>query len=110
MGLRIPSERSWPSGPGARPLGCVLMTSCRARIRACPKSHDQENEPVRCVDFKLEFDQRGMLVLADLEDYSLAETFQMIGMDHEAEAAAGLIGGTAKDVCQVLSQPHRGTP
>ncbi|GAA2155768.1 hypothetical protein GCM10009844_43310 [Nocardioides koreensis] len=101
-GAADPSEQSWPSGPGDV-LWCASYDELQSAHPGLPQSHDQENEPVRCVDFKLEFDQRGTLVLADLEDYSLAETFRMLGMDHEAEVAAGLIGGTAKDVCQVLS-------
>lgn len=101
-GAADPSKRFWSSGPGGV-LWCASYDELQSAHPDLPQSHDQENDPVRCVDFKLEFDQRGTSVLADLEDYSLAETFRMIGMDHEAEAAAGLTGGNAKDACQVLS-------
>ncbi len=96
-------QPSWPSGP-ASVIWCASYDELQQTHPRLPQAHDQGNAPLGCVDFTVEIDADGTLSRADLEADSLSETFLMIGLDHEARVAVGLMGEPARDVCQVL--PH----
>ena len=94
-------QPDWPTGSGSV-IWCASYRQLRHAQPGLPQAHGQDDEPLGCVDFTLEFDRSGSLVRADLEGHSLAATFRMLGLTAEAKAAAGLVGEAAPDACRAL--------
>ena len=95
------TQAAWPSGPG-HVIWCASYDKVRQTHPGLPQVHDPEDEPGWCVDFIVELDADGRLVRADLETDSLSETFAKLGMEHESQVAAGLMGQDAQAACHVL--------